>query len=79
MAKYSYELKKKTVVEYLNGQGGYRYLAKKYNIDSNLIRMWIAAYKELGNEGLKRRKKNKNYSFDFKLHVVELYLTTNIS
>ena len=33
MAKYSYEFKKKVVQEYLDGNGGYEYLAKKYNID----------------------------------------------
>ena len=32
MAKYSYEFKQKTVQAYLNGEGGYGYLAKKYNI-----------------------------------------------
>lgn len=32
-----------------------------------------------GNEGLLRSHSNKHYSFDFKLYVVELYLTTDIS
>ena len=35
MAKYSYEFKLKVVQEYLNGEGGYNYLWKKYNIYSN--------------------------------------------
>lgn len=29
MAKYSYEFKLKVVHEYINGEGGYKYLAKK--------------------------------------------------
>lgn len=32
MAKYSYEFKLKAVQAYLNGEGSYDYLAKKYNI-----------------------------------------------
>ncbi len=32
MVKYSFESKKKVVQEYLDGKGGYEYLAKKYNL-----------------------------------------------
>lgn len=30
MAKYSYEFKLQVVQAYLDGEGGYRYLSKKY-------------------------------------------------
>ena len=43
------------------------------------MRSWISAYKEFGDEGLRRSRENKKYSFEFKLHVVELYLTTEVS
>ena len=32
MAKYSYEFKKKVVQEYLDGKGGYAYIAKQNGI-----------------------------------------------
>ena len=32
-----------------------------------------------GNKGLMCSRKNKTYAFKFKLHVVELYLTTKVS
>ena len=32
MAKYSYEFKKKVVISYLNGEGGYAYIAELYGI-----------------------------------------------
>ncbi len=35
--------------------------------------------KEFGNKGLMRSREKKNYSFEFKMHVVELYLTTEVS
>ena len=80
MAKYSYEFKKKVVQEYLNGEGGYGYLAKKYNIPAKRsIEAWVYAYKKFGKEGIKRSKQNNNYSFQFKLHVVELYLSSKVS
>ena len=80
MTKYSYEFKKKIVLEYLSGKGGYKYLAKQYGIpDHKTIQRWVAVYKEFGDEGIKCSREKKNYSFEFKLHVVELYLTTEVS
>lgn len=80
MVKYSYEIKKKIVLEYLSDKGGYKYLAKQYGIpDHKTIQRWVSVYKEFGDESLKRSRKKENYSFEFKLHVVELYLTTEVS
>ena len=80
MAKYSFEFKKKVVQEYLDGKGGYAYIAKQNGIpaESNL-RRWVNAYKEFGDEGLLRSRQKNNYSFQFKLSVVELYLTSEVS
>lgn len=80
MAKYSFEFKKMVVQAYLNGEGGTAYLSKKYQVPAHRnIQQWIESYKKYGNEGLMRSKKNENYSFEFKMHVVELYLTTEVS
>ena len=80
MAKYSYEFKKKVVQAYLDCKGGYEYLAKHYNIpDKKQVRIWVNAYKEFGDAGLVRSRQNKNYSFQFKLNMVELYLSSEIS
>ncbi|NCC16581.1 MAG: transposase [Clostridia bacterium] len=43
------------------------------------MRKWVNAYSSFGNEGLLGSHSNKHYSFDFKLYVVEFYLTTDIS
>ena len=80
MAKYSFEFKKKVVLEYINGEGGTQYLSTKYGLGSNSqLRKWLAAYKEFGDEGLKRSRKKENYSFEKKLSVVELYLASELS
>ena len=80
MAKYSTEFKKKIVAEYLKGNIGYRSLAKKYNIPgTRQIEIWVATFQRLGTEGISRSRQKKSYSFQFKLHAVELYLSTEIS
>ena len=80
MAKYTYEFKKKVVTDYLNGKGGYRSICKANNITGKTtLETWVSAYKEFGDEGLKRSRQKNNYSFEFKLSVVELYLTTEVS
>ena len=80
MAKYSFKLKQEVVQAYQNGEGGYNYLAQKYGVtDESSVRKWNNAYLKFGLDGLARSRKKQTYSFDFKLHVVELYLTTEIS
>jgi transposase len=80
MAKYSFEFKRMVVMEYVSGQGGYDFLAKKHGIPSSIrIREWVARYNRFGEEGLRRIRQNQVYPFEFKLHVVELYLSSEIS
>ena len=80
MAKYTFEFKKKVVQEYLDGKGGYAYIAKQNGIPAEShLRRWVNAYKEFGDEGLLRSRQKNNYSFQFKLSVVELYLISEVS
>lgn len=80
MAKYSFELKKKIVLEYLNEEVGYTTLAQKYGIPAiKSIETWVYNYNTFGDKGLFRSRKNGTYSFEKKLSVVELYMTTEVS
>ena len=80
MAKYSFEFKKKVVQAYLNGEGGKRYIANKYGIPSpSNIKKWADNYKQFGDKGLMRSRHNEKYSFERKLSVVELYLSSELS
>ncbi len=80
MAKYDYEFKKRIVNSYMNGEGGKNFLANKYGVKSSRdVMKWINAFKSFGDEGLMRSRKNKTYTFEFKFHVVELYLSTEVS
>jgi transposase len=80
MTKYSYEFKKKAVMEYMKGKGGYRRICKDYNIpDKHILREWVDKYRKYSDKGLRRSREKKKYSFEFKLSVVELYLSTEVS
>ena len=79
MAKYSFEFKMMVVSEYISGQGGTRYLSGKHGVHHSVIERWVANYRKYGEEGLTRSRQQQVYTFEFKLHVVELYLTSELS
>lgn len=80
MSKYSFEFKKKVVQAYLNGEGGRPYIANKYGIPaSSNVMQWVNNYKQFGDDGLKCSHQNKKFSFERKLAVVELYLSSELS
>jgi len=80
MTKYSTEFKIKVVEAYLNNEGGYGFLAKKYGVSNKeLIRRWVNSYNTQGYEGIKLSRKNNSYSLEFKKNIVKLYLTGEMS
>ena len=80
MAKYSFEFKRMVVMEYLKGFGSYEFLTKKHAIrSSRCLKKWVANYNLFGDEGLMRSRQQQIYPFEFKLHVVDLYLTSELS
>lgn len=80
MSKYSFELKKKVVISYLNGEGGFPTIAEKYGIPAwSNVKKWVRSYEKFGDAGLLRSRKNENYSFESKLRMVELYLSSELS
>lgn len=80
MAKHSYEFKKQLVSEYLDNQGSYASISQHHGMSSSCqLKKWVAAYKKLGDNGLKRSRSRKEYSFEEKLSVVESYLTSELS
>ena len=79
MAKYSYELKKRIVEEYLSGKTSYSLLEEKYHIDNSSIKQWVNNYKHFGDEGLMRSRNNRAYSVKFKLEAITRYETSECS
>lgn len=59
-------------MDYLNGEGGYNFLAKKHEIfQESLVRSWVNSYTKFGVEGLRKKMKNNQYSSEFKLSVLK--------
>lgn len=57
MSKYSKEFKQKVVDAYLAGEGGYKLLAKRFEISSySSVRKWVIAFKLSGGKGLASKK-----------------------
>lgn len=80
MVKYSYELKRQVIQDYLDGLGGYKKLALKYGLPTkSIILQWLNVYEHYGFEGLKIKHKKRTYSREFKLKAVECYLTKGLS
>ena len=80
MTKYDYGFKKQVVKAYLNGEGGYKFISKKYGIpDKSQVKKWVNAYKTLGDDGLKLKNKHTDYPIQFKLEVINYMATTKSS
>ncbi len=79
MAKYSLEFKMKAVMDYTSSYYGYEIIAKNYGIHSSILKGWVNNYERSGIEGLRRSRRKKTYSYDFKLRVVKVYLTGEMS
>jgi transposase len=68
MAKHSEQLKLKLVKQYLGGGGGMRALAQRHGVGRTALRRWVAAYKQHGRDGL--RKKREHYDARFRMSVL---------
>ena len=76
-AKYSKELKLEIIKRYLKGESPTA-LANEYNLlesYSDEIIIWAHRYEALGESGFESSGTNKSYSKDFKLKVINEYLS----
>lgn len=74
-AKYSLELKIQLVEEYLNGKTPFSRIQYAYGVSSRSFRDWVNLYKSQGIDGLATKHTNKSYSSEFKIKVVDEYLS----
>ena len=75
--KYSKELKLEIVKRYLKGESA-NALANEYALlkrGPDIIRDWVHKYEALGENGFESSGTNKTYSKDFKLKVINEYLS----
>ncbi|KRG11713.1 transposase [Virgibacillus soli] len=80
MVKYDEAFKQNVVDAYLAGEGGFSTVAKLFGIPSpSNVERWVHAFKTFGREGLSRKKRNRHYSVQFKLDVLNYKLRTGES
>jgi len=77
MAKYSVETKMAVVQYYVKGNDSYKGTANHFGVNKSDVIKWVAAYKNNGTEGL--IVKNRSYTGEFKLHVIEYMQTHRLS
>jgi len=74
MAKFTAEEKINAVKTYLNGQDGYKTIAKQIGVASSVFHSWIQRYEYQGEEAFAKRY--TSYSKQFKLDVLT-YMNDN--
>ena len=78
--RHSFEFKKEGVMAYLNEEVSMAVIAKRYGVKGTAqISRWVMFYQKYGDSGLKPSSGPKTYSFEYKLHIVQLYLTSDLS
>jgi transposase-like protein len=77
--KYSPEFKIEVAKAYLNGEGSYERLAKKYGIGHKSVETWAIRYREQGETGFLHVTGNKRYTSDFKRQCVDAVLSGTYS
>jgi transposase len=76
---YNYEFKLRCVNEVLRNHQAITSIAKENGIGKTSLKDWISCYLEFGNEGLLPIQKNRNYSVDFKLKVLQTIDSKSLS
>lgn len=72
-AKYSKEVKIKACKDYENGKSSFGGIADEIGTTKEVVRRWYLAYKEHGPSVFETSSKNRSYSKEFKLSVIEEY------
>jgi len=81
-SNYTTEEKIKVVEDYLNGMRSMNQICHDLGITAHQpgsIRRWISKYKKFGRDGLESKCKNASYTTEFKLKVVEEYISGQAS
>lgn len=68
--KYSEKQKLAAVQAYMEGSHGLKATAASVSVGFDVLRQWVAAYRQHGVLGLQERKQRKRYAPEFKLEVL---------
>src|SRR6056297_3194585 len=71
--KYSKDVKIKACIDYENGDNSFREIANELGSSREVVRRWYLKYKEHGTSVFETSNRNRSYSKEFKLLVIEEY------
>lgn len=77
MSKYTTQFKLSAITVFLERGRGFRFVADQFQMDPTLLRRWVEAYRLHGDASL--RVRNKSYSPEFKLSVLQRMWRDNLS
>lgn len=77
--KYSLEVKIKACEDYEKGNGSFKGIAKSIGAEKSTVRLWYLRFKEHGLNAFETSYKNRSYSKEFKLSVIEEYTSGKYS
>lgn len=72
-------IKIKVIEKHLRGEDSLNHIAKELDVDWSGVKQWLQTYLSLGPDGLLETSKNTVYTKEFKIMVVQDYLSSNIS
>ena len=70
-SKFSYEDKLKICKQHLDNHISKAILSRKYNIAKSTLQQWINLYKTHGKNIFEERNRNREYSLEFKMEIIE--------
>lgn len=71
MGRCDEDFKRAAVLDYLEGNRGFKTVAREHDIDPSLLRRWVEVYRVHGEAGLRRKSQGIYYSGSFKLAVLK--------
>lgn len=77
--KYSKEVKVKACEDYEKGNGSFSGIAAEIGAGEETVRQWYLTYKEHGCSAFGTSHKNRSYSKDFKISLIEEYISGKYS
>lgn len=72
-SKYSEEVKIKACKDYENGNNSFDGIAKMIGTSKSVVHRWYLTYKEHGHSAFETSSKNRSYSKELKLSIIEEY------
>lgn len=72
--RFTKEQKIKVILDYKNGIKGHTQIRNDLDIGSRTFRRWIALYESIGESAFDDKPRNRQYTKEFKLQVVNDYL-----